>query len=67
MVIVGIILFLYGANYYNATIGWAGIGLFVVGILCYIVLKIDEAERKKKNQPKTTEHGISDSNPSSAP
>jgi hypothetical protein len=55
MVIAGIISFLYGANCYDATIGWMGIGLFVVGILCYAALKVYETQSEKKKQPKRTE------------
>lgn len=36
-VLLGVVLFLYGANYYNATVGWAGVGLSVVGILVFLV------------------------------
>jgi membrane-bound ClpP family serine protease len=35
--IVGVILFLYGANVYNAFIGWTGFCLSIVGILLYVV------------------------------
>lgn len=66
IVIAGIISFLYGANYYNATVGWTGIGLFAAGILGYTVLKIYETERDKKKQPKTAELRVSDSGSSSA-
>jgi len=45
-VIMGIILFLYGANYYNAVVGWSGVGLFVGGILAYVLLRIFGAQRK---------------------
>ena len=45
-VIMGIILFLYGANYYNAVVGWSGVGLFVGGILAYVLLRIFLAQRK---------------------
>ena len=40
IVILGIILFLYGANYYNAVTGWTGLFLIIVGIIAEIVLKI---------------------------
>jgi hypothetical protein len=46
-VFVGIVLFLYGANYFEALVGWAGVFLVVVGILAEIVLKLIEAARKK--------------------
>jgi membrane-bound ClpP family serine protease len=37
VVLLGVVLFLYGANYYNAAVGWAGVCLFVVGILVFLV------------------------------
>jgi membrane-bound ClpP family serine protease len=36
LVIAGIGLFLYGANVYNATVGWAGFYMGITGILLYI-------------------------------
>ena len=47
VVVVGFVLFLYGANYYDATIGWTGVGLFVGGIVLYVVLKLLESKQKK--------------------
>jgi hypothetical protein len=49
MVIVGVVLFLYGANYYDAAVGWTGVGVFVGGIFLYIVLKAYESVAKKGN------------------
>jgi len=40
VVIVGVVLFLYGANYYNNIVGWAGVYLFVGGIVAYVLLKV---------------------------
>ena len=37
IVILGIILFLYGANYYDAAVGWAGVFLFIAGILAFLI------------------------------
>lgn len=39
LVIAGIILFLFGSNFYSSVSGWAGISLFVVGVLLYVVLR----------------------------
>jgi hypothetical protein len=39
-VIVGIVLFLYGSNYYNNEAGWTGIFLFVAAILIRIIIYI---------------------------
>ena len=47
VVVVGFVLFLYGANYYDATVGWTGVGLFVGGIVLYVVLKLLESKQKK--------------------
>jgi hypothetical protein len=40
IVILGIILFLYGANYYDNIIGWTGIYLFFGGIIAYVLLRV---------------------------
>ncbi|HVP15804.1 MAG TPA: hypothetical protein VMT42_00340 [candidate division Zixibacteria bacterium] len=40
VVILGVILFLYGANYYNNFVGWAGVYLFFGGIAAYVLLRI---------------------------
>ncbi len=45
--VMGAVLFLYGANYYNAIIGWAGFSLIIGGFLAKIVFKIYERMRKK--------------------
>ena len=37
IVILGIILFLYGANYYDAGVGWTGVFLFIVGVLVFLI------------------------------
>jgi hypothetical protein len=47
VMVVGFVLFLYGANYYDATVGWTGVGLFVGGIVLYVVLKLLESKQKK--------------------
>jgi len=38
--ILGVILFLVGANYYNALVGWLGVCLVVGGVLVYIALRL---------------------------
>lgn len=40
VIILGIILFLYGANYYDNIIGWTGIYLFVGGIIAYVLRRV---------------------------
>lgn len=47
IVVLGFIVFLYGANYYDATVGWTGVGLFVSGIVLYVVLKLLESKKKE--------------------
>ncbi len=43
MVIVGVVLFLYGANCYDALIGWTGVYLAIAGFLVKIVLMVWES------------------------
>jgi len=40
VVILGLVLFLYGANYYDNIVGWVGIYSFVGGILAYVFVLI---------------------------
>jgi membrane-bound ClpP family serine protease len=47
LVVVGVVLFLYGANYYDAVVGWTGVGVFVGGIVLYVVLKAYDYVAKK--------------------
>ena len=49
IVILGIILFVYGANYYDNIIGWTGIYLFLGGIIAYILLRV--LSRPAKSTP----------------
>jgi membrane-bound ClpP family serine protease len=51
IVILGIILFLYGANYYDAVVGWAGVFLFVAGILAFLIRYIYGELTKKVETP----------------
>jgi len=51
IVIFGFVLFLYGANFFNAVIGWIGVYLFFGGILFFVVLYIyGELTKKEKVQ-----------------
>lgn len=43
MVIVGVVLFLYGANCYDALIGWTGVYVTIAGFLMKIVLMVWES------------------------
>jgi hypothetical protein len=50
-VILGFVLFLYGANVYDALIGWVGVYFFFGGILVFLVLYIySELTKKEKVQ-----------------
>jgi hypothetical protein len=48
VVIVGIVFFMYGSNYYDETTGWSGVYLVVAGFFAEIVLKVYESLTKKK-------------------
>jgi hypothetical protein len=59
VVILGVILFLYGANselyginYYDNVVGWTGVYLFVGGILAYVFLRILSYETKRTSDQK---------------
>jgi len=47
IIVLGSVLFLYGANSFNANVGWEGVGVIVGGIFAYIVLKVYEFFTKK--------------------
>ena len=46
--ILGFLLFLYGANTYNAIIGYAGVYLFIGAIAAYLIIYIYKELAKKK-------------------
>ena len=51
IVILGVVLFLYGANFYDAIIGWVGVYLIIVGILVFLTFYIyNELTKKVKAQ-----------------
>jgi hypothetical protein len=45
--VLGIILFLYGSNAYNAISGWAGVFLIVGAIAVYLAREVHGALRKR--------------------
>jgi hypothetical protein len=47
-VLVGLSLFLYGANVYNAAIGWTGFSLCIAGILIYVITFLYVQLNKKR-------------------
>jgi len=53
LVILGIVLFLYGSNAYDAVAGYAGIGLFIGGIVLYAVLQAYKAMLKNSEKLET--------------
>jgi membrane-bound ClpP family serine protease len=48
LIVLGIVCFLYGANFYNAVFGWAGIGLFIAGLMIYFAVNLSIYLEKKK-------------------
>ena len=48
LVLVGVVLFLYGANYFDAVVGWAGVFLVVAGVVVAPLLRIVFVKRKKR-------------------
>lgn len=53
LVILGIVLFLYGSNAYDAVAGYAGIGLFISGIVLYAILQVYKALLKNSEKLET--------------
>jgi hypothetical protein len=48
IIILGVVLFLYGSNYYNAVYGWSGLFLTFAGITAYVAREVYGALRKKR-------------------
>ena len=51
VVVLGFVLFLYGANYYDATVGYTGIFFFLAGVIGILSLYIYGALAKKAPTP----------------
>ena len=47
MVILGFVFFLYGANFFDAVIGWVGVYLIIGGILVFLLFYIYNELTKK--------------------
>jgi len=47
-VILGLLMFLYGANVFNAVVGWIGVYFFFGGILVFLILYIYGELTKKE-------------------
>jgi len=45
---MGSVLFLVGANTYNAIVGWAGVYMFIGGILIYLVFYVYAKLKKRE-------------------
>jgi hypothetical protein len=50
--IVGIMLFLYGANYYDPVVGWVGVSLFAASVVGFLVLYVYGQLAKKEQVQK---------------
>ncbi len=49
--IIGVVLFLYGANYYDPVVGWVGVAVAAAGLVGFLVLYIyDELEKGSNSQ-----------------
>ena len=46
-ILIGVILFLYGVNYYNAIVGWAGFYFAFVSFFAGIALRVYDIVRKR--------------------
>jgi len=50
--IVGGLLFLYGANYYDPVVGWVGVAFFAVAVVALLVLYVyGELTKKPVQKP----------------
>jgi hypothetical protein len=47
--VLGIILFLYGANYYSAVWGWAGVYLVVGVVVAYLAERVYGNLRRRRS------------------
>ena len=51
--ILGVVLFLYGANFYDAVVGWVGVYLLFGGVLAFLALYVygELSKRTKVQNP----------------
>lgn len=47
IIVIGVVLFLYGSNYYDVLTGWTGVYLVIGGFFAEIILKVYESVREK--------------------
>jgi membrane-bound ClpP family serine protease len=50
LIVVGTIFFLYGANFYLSTVGWAGLYVLILGAVTLLALYIYGELTKKPSQ-----------------
>ena len=49
VIVLGVALFLYGANYYDPVVGWVGVSFIAAGVVGFLVLYA-YSELKKTDQ-----------------
>jgi membrane-bound ClpP family serine protease len=47
VIVLGFMLFVYGANTYNAVVGWTGVFIGIAGILAFLIRYIYSQFTKK--------------------
>jgi uncharacterized membrane protein len=45
--VLGVVLFLYGSNAYDATFGWSGLYLMAAAVIVYLVLEVYKVLRRR--------------------
>ena len=58
LIIMGLALFLYGANMFNAVVGWIGVCFILGGILVFLILYIYREWTKEKESSKFVEFTV---------
>lgn len=38
--VIGILLFLYGANFYDPVVGWVGVAIFAASVISFLALYV---------------------------
>jgi multisubunit Na+/H+ antiporter MnhB subunit len=51
--IIGVVLFLYGANYYDPIVGWVGVAVAAAGLVGFLVLYIYDEFGNRSNSQKS--------------
>ncbi len=49
--IIGVLLYLYGANYYDPVVGWVGVSLFAASVAGFLVLYVYDELAKRDQKP----------------